>query len=43
MIFKVHGTNYTNLDRWSTKVAIASFPVVVTGRLVIKSIVTYSQ
>ena len=32
MIFEVHGTKYTNLDKWSTKVAIASYPEVVTGR-----------
>ena len=39
----MHGMKYTNLDKQSMKVAIASCPEVVTGRWVIKSIVTCSQ
>ena len=38
----MHSTKYANLDKRSTKLAIALYPEVVIGRWVIKSIVTCS-
>lgn len=37
------GTKYVTLENLSTNVTIASNPLVVKGRWVIKSIVTYSN